>query len=282
MDHVKLMADPCNGRLVPAAYAQPGGGAIQRFRTVIGLGTAAGETCGIFQWTPGINEYYANGAATSSSTFSPTSNTVFGALQTANGIGTTAVEFRCLAACLRVISNASESNRAGVVYAGLTDSTYYGYNAAGTSSVQTAVGGLPVSSRMPAKHVEVLWAPSSLDQNFNVDLSGVGTGITQGIGGTQNALTFGFIGGPAASGVTLELTAVYEINYSASSGAISCKSAPASVTPWGATLKAFYETINNSPVIIDTARRALEYFNSQGGSTGRLLGAAGRVAMLAM
>lgn len=279
IDHIKLMADPCEGRLVPAAYPTPGGGAIQRFRAVVALGTGAGETSGIFHWIPGENEYFANGAATPTTNFTPGALSVFPGLSYTPGTGNSAVLFRCAAACLRVITNASEMNRSGVVYGGQTQSNYFAFNVGSSTNVSTSVSGLPVSARMPAKHLEILWVPSAIDHTFDSDNSGLGTTITADPNGGRSAITFGFVGAPAASGVTLELTAVYEIQYNANGNVVSQPS-PVTPMPWSSILSGFYKFINNSPVIIDTVRKGVEYMGVAASSQpGRLVAGAARLAL---
>lgn len=277
MAHIHLMADPCQGRLVPAAYPTSGGGAIQRFRTVVPLGVGAGETAGFFHWLPGQNEYYANGASGPTNPFTPTAVSNIALLTHAFNVGASAPAFRCLAACIRVIPNSSESNRGGIVYGGQTDGAYYGNNGTGTITVNEAISGLPVSARMPAKSLEILWCPNDVDQNFTSDSTNSGSAIyTLQSGG---AVSFGFTGGPSASGVTLELTAVYEINFRTGGSQVS-KGPPVSMTPWNQVLKGFYNAIQNAPVIIDTARGALEYIGTAANSQpGRVVMGAARLAL---
>lgn len=277
MDHVKLMADPCEGRLVPAAYPQPGGGAIQRFRGVITVGAGAGETAGFFHWSPAVNEYIANGAATGATNYTPTPATVFPGLAFTAGTGNSALTFRCLAACARVITNASEMNRSGVIYAGQTNLAYYGNNAGSQTNVNTSVSGLPVSARMPAKHLEVLWVPGESDQIFRSDEASSSFGLGQGV--TVNSVSFGFVGAPSGTGVTVEVTAVYEINYNANGNVVSSPG-PITATPWTQVLGAFYKYIRDSPVIIDTVRKGVEYMGVAASSQpGRLVAGAARLAL---
>lgn len=279
MDHIKLMADPCGGRLVPPAYAQPGGGAIQRFRNVINCGTAAGETSGVFHWTPGINEYVSNGAATPTTAFTPAGQTMFATLQTGTGAGiNSACTFRCLAACIRVITNASEMNRAGVAYAGQTDSQYLQAQGTNVTNVSQVIGGLPISSRMPAKMVEILWTPSEADQSFYTDMAGSTYSLGQSF--NYSSVTFGFVGGPATTGVTVEVTGVYEINFPSFSATITSKPGPITAVPWSSVLYHFYKYISDSPVIIDTVRKGVEYLGAAASSQpGRLVASAARLAL---
>lgn len=261
--HAKLLADPCQGKIVPAAYPNPGGGCLQRFRSIFTVGTGAGETCGLVHWVPGTNEYYANGAATATTSYLPTSGTVFQGLAGVAGTGCSLTTFRCVAACLKVIPNASEMNRSGICYAGQTTGDFYGNNLGSTTTIQGSVASLPVSTRVPAKSLDVLWTPSASDQQFGADILTVTS--PPGQGPSWNAMTVGAIGMPAASGLTVEFTAVYEINYN-SNGIVNSTPVPSTTTPWNNTLIAFNRLINNAPVIIDTVRAGVEHFTAAANS----------------
>jgi hypothetical protein len=110
--HIRLMADPCMGRLTPPAYPGSTNGAIMRFRNVISLATGASETAGLFHWNPSINEYYANGAATATTAYTPSASSMFTYLQT-GGTSNLGQVYRCIAGCVRIIFNGSENNRGG-------------------------------------------------------------------------------------------------------------------------------------------------------------------------
>lgn len=276
--HIKLMADPCQGRLVPAAYPSPGGGAVVRLRQVITVGTNTGETAGIFHWVPGYNEYIANGGATPGSSFTPVPISAIPGLSTLSGSGNSAVSFRCIAACARLGTNASEMNRSGFVYAGQTNADYYGPNAGSTTNVSLSIGGLPVMARMPAKHLEVLWAPMNGDQDYFVD--GNTSGFNIGQGNSNAAITIGFTGSPAGVGVQIELIGVYEVNYNSTSGFVTSMPSPVTTSPWSKVLNTFYQVINNAPVIVDTMRSGMEYMNTVMNSVpGRAVAGAARLAL---
>lgn len=273
MAHARLLADPCQGRLVPAAYPQPGGGAIQRFRVVLSTATGAGDTAAMFHWVPGLNEYYNNASVAPGTVFTPAINTVFPGLSLTPGVGTSATTFRCLAACMRVMTNASEANRAGMLYAGQTSAAYYGTNAAAGASVQSSINGLPVTSRVPSRYLEVLWTPLLADQSFVVD--SLGTASTLGQGNyAYGACTFGALGLPVGTGLTIELTGVYEINY-ASNGNVVANPPPVTLSSWQSVLRAYNSIIHNAPVVVDSISRAVDYIGAAASSQpGRLVAGA--------
>lgn len=258
MAHAKLMADPCGGRLVPPAYPQPGGGAIQRFRAIASYGTGAGDTAVLFHWTPTINEFIINAAVSAATAFVPNIQTAFAGLSNAVGVGTSALNYRVIAACVRVLTNASEANRAGLIYAGQTSVQYLGQNAGATTSVAAASASLPITARVPSKHLEVLWTPALGDQSFVADYTGVSAVLGQA-SSAYSSITVGASGLPAGTGLTFELTLVAEINYN-SNGNVVATPPPVTTTPWNNVLRTFSALIKNAPVIVDTARETIEYF----------------------
>lgn len=274
IDHIKLLADPCNGKLVFPAYESPGGGALIRFRRLLNVGTLAGETTGVFSWTPGHNEYFMQGLANNATGFIPNKQTAIGPLSHTPTGQNSAPSFRCVAACLRLITNASESNRSGIVFAGVTDSNMVAYAPSATVTTEQVANGLPVSTRAPSKHVDVLWTPMTADMNFWADNTGTGQGLGEE---ARTALTCAFWGAPPASGYTVELTGVYEVNMTVFSGAVAVRSPPPSMSSWNQVLSGFTKFINNSPILIDGVRRAVDYVATAGKSY--VGAAAGRAAM---
>lgn len=257
VDHVKLMADPCLGKLVYPAFPTAQNGAIMRFRTVIPLGAQAGETSGVFHWTPGQNEYYANGAATSATTLTPSAFSVFPLLQT-GGTNVTGTTFRCIAACVKVLFNGSENNRGGIIYAGNTQSASYGAHAGGTTQMGVVAQMLPFTTRIPSSSMEILWVPNEADLSYTIDDAAAGGGVNQGatLGGS---ITLAVTGMPAAVGLTLEITGVYEVVFGATSALVSSVGAPASSTPWPQVMKGFFNYVGGSTVVIDGLKKAMDY-----------------------
>jgi len=275
MEHIKLMSDPCQGRLVPPAYPQPGGGAIQRFRASGAYAVGAADTALLFHWTPGINEFINNAAVSGATNFTPNPGTVFPALANTSGVGTSATNFRCVAACLKIFTNASEANRAGMVFAGQTTNQYMGINGAAVTNVNTMLAGLPVTARVPSKCLEILWCPSLGDQGFYADYTGATVVNAQAMS-SYGSCTFCALGLPAGTGLTVEMTAVYEINYGSNGNVVSTP-APITSTSWNNVLRAYSAFINYAPVIVDTARTAIEYMGMASSSQpGRAVAGASR------
>lgn len=262
--HIKLMADPCNAPLVYPAYEFPGGGAIIRYRRIVTCGTSTGETAGGLCWAPGVNEFWNNGGAAINSTFIPNRGTMFNPLSTATTSGqTTLNSFRCIGACARMITNASESNRSGLVFVGNADTTLaWGSNAnTGSMTAELLASSLPISTRSPAKFAEVIWIPGHADTEFNSDDT---ASFTSSSSTSRSCLSFAFTGAPPAAGYTFECTAVYEVKFGMSSGVISTVSPPTSSSSWNVVLRGLDKFIRSSPVLIDGVSRASDYVKNAG------------------
>lgn len=275
IDHINLLADPCNGKLVYGAYPNAGGGVLQRVRAVLSVGTAAGETAGVFHWIPGVNYVYINGAATPTTSFTPSSSQPFPGFAYSDG-ESSATAFRCVAACARVITNASEMNRAGICYAGNTAADYFGYSVGATATTTIASSGLPVSARIPSGAIETLWVPMLNDQGYYTAKTGAGAAIS--IDNGWGAITYGFTGMPAGTGVTIELTAVYEIEYKAN-GTIQSIQKPPSRNAWQDIIRGFYDTVGGKTTLVDVFNKGADYLGHISGST---IGQIAKGAALAM
>lgn len=276
MHHIRLMADPCNAPLVHPAYESPGGGAVIRYRKFITVGTAGVEKCGAFSWAPALNEHFANGADASANAFAPARVSTFPDLA-ATSASTAGSSFRCVAACARIITNASELNRAGLVYAGATDMNQAWGAGAAVLNVDSLAGILPVTTRSPNKSIEIVWTPGGADTDFNSDdtLSVTGRGA---IG--RNTLTFAFAGAPSAIGYTIELTGVYEVKFGAGTGVCTSITPPPSSNSWNQVLRGFAQAIRNAPVVIDGVRRATDFVANAGTAYMGQLGSRAAVGLL--
>lgn len=262
LDHIKLMMDPCLGKMVYPAYSTSSNGSLMRFRNVISVATGATETCGVFHWTPGINAMYANGAATTTTTFTPTLYAPYPFLQTGGG-NSTGTSFRCVAACARIIFNGSEMNRGGIVYAGNTTSDSWGANV--SANVSQCIGTLPYASRTPSKFLEILWVPNAADTQMFTDSTGAGAAI--GEGPAYSSVTAALVGLPATTGVSIETTAVYEVVFASANNLVSSVGPPASSTPFGNVLQGFFNAVKNSTVVLDGISKALDYVGPSGAAT---------------
>jgi len=244
MEYANLLIDPCNAKIVRPLYDSPSEGFQVRLRTITFVGGNS-ETAGTVIFNPVVNAYIQNGAALASTTFTVASNTAFGFLVS----GSTApsnVSYRCSAACMKVITNASEMNRAGICYFG---------NCAGelaipgsSMTVATIQSALPNSQRTPQSSTEIVWLPT--EGSSDTWATTISTGAIWS--GEVDCLAFAYSGDAAAAGFTVELTAVYEVQYSAAgpigftSGIVNAISKPPSRNSLKDALGLFYDSFGST------------------------------------
>jgi len=260
IDHINLMSDPCNGKLVYGAYPHAGGGVLQRVRAVLPLAGGAGETCGVLHWIPSINFVFLNGAASPTTSFTPTSSNPFPAYSYSDG-DASQFGLRCVAACVRIITNSSEMNRAGIVYCGNTEANYLNYTTGALTTPSAVASSLPITTRIPSGSMETLWVPMIGDQNFNTTKSGAG--LYTGSNDSFGAITYSIVGLPANTGVSVELTAVYEVE-SKANGTINTLQKPPSSSSWQDVLRGFYDKNGGRTTFLDLFNKGAEYVGTAG------------------
>lgn len=238
--HIRLLLDPCNAPLVRPAYEASAGGLLVRYRRVINVGTEVGKTAFAVGFLPHENVYHIISEA-SDTTINTWSNAeVFTGLDQVAGGST--LSFRCVAACIKGLVLASELNRAGVVCAGSVESdTVIPTNSAQTTSVATIQGILPFSTRAPEKSIEVLWTPSENSAFYRA------SDVTPSLfaGTHDNACVLTASGLPAATGMRLEFTAVYELRPANSSNVVAVVEPPPSSNTWNQILREYISLAGN-------------------------------------
>lgn len=259
--HVAMLLDPCNATLAVPAYEGPGGGYLVRLRRTVVVGNSPNETAGVLAFYPGVNMHFANGAVAPTTGFNPTENQTFAFL---NGSSTTNTNpsFRCVAGCITFRVNASELNRAGIVTAGLIPSQYYADALGGLGSINTAdvMSGVQNVMRAPEGNVEVKWLPTQIDQEFQVVVNGT---VLDSLGRARNGCIVAFTGFPGGSGITAELTAIYEVVPYAAQGFVATNTGPASRTPFVQTLRAAWDAMRHNPVVVQGLRAAYDFAESR-------------------
>lgn len=243
LEYANLLIDPCNAKIVRPLYDSPSEGFQVRLRTItiVGGGT---ETAGVVVFNPVSNAYIQNGGATALTVFTANSNTAFGFLQSTTG--GSQISFRCTAACMKVITNASEMNRSGVCYFGNTAAELVapGYS----MTAATVESALPNSQRTPQSSTEIVWLPA--EGSSDIWATCLSSPPTWLVG--VDCMGFAYSGDAAAAGFTVELTAVYEVQYSASgpigftNGIINTISKPPSRNSLKDVLGLFYDSFGST------------------------------------
>lgn len=264
MAHVRLMANPCTAPLVFPAYDSPSSGYLVRKKTVVSLGTGSGETAGFIHWVPGKNYIIAKGAADGGTNLNPDSvTTAFASLA---GVDTSQAptSYRCIAACMRIITNSPESSRSGIIHVGNTDASYVnqfppnGSNVVPATKANFVASGLASSMRTPSGYVEVVWVPGTSDQSWDSQNSGFASFDNTNMATIEGhaAITAAVVGHQATTGLTVELVAVYEINAGQRDSA-QVVQPPTSGATFGNVIRALFRQLGGSTVALDTARSIL-------------------------
>lgn len=255
--HLGLLLDPCNAPLTYPAYSDSGGGYLVRMRRLITVGGNAGETAGYIQVIPGLNVYFANGAATALTTFNPSHVELFPSLST-QGNANSGRSYRCVAGCVRAYVNASELNRSGLAYATLWTGNQLAedFTGAGTTNLTDIIARMPAGTRAPSKALEAIWLPNEQDAAFQTSYAS--TTPTAGAEGNA-AVCIGFTGAASGTGYTFELTFVYEVMEGFGSNVITTRVKPASTTPWVKVLDAAWSALRNSPVVSEAFHTVKDY-----------------------
>jgi len=206
-EYARLLMDPCGARVVQPIY--PGGDAGYLFRaeSFLTVGVGAGDTAGVIHWAPGyINSSnsdfigFSAVASTTASTMIGVVNSPGKAFLQANARG-----FRCVAACMKVTYPGAESSRAGRIHYGLTTAGFLDLTET-SITVDGVAQALQHYSRTPPDTVEIIWRPQLADTEMADPSSTQNAQIRD----RKAAITLAYAGLPAAVGLTMHLTAVYE------------------------------------------------------------------------
>jgi hypothetical protein len=239
--HIRLLLDPCNAPLTRPAYEMSAGGLLVRYRRVFNMAASPGETGFIMGFLPHENTVHL------ASVTSGSAATTIGSIEAFSGLDTTSggsqFSFRCVAACAKLMTLASELNRAGIVASGSVDSdVVIPTSAAQTTTADAVMAVLPVATRMPSRSLEVLWTPGENSGAYRTtDTAGAGLLI----GTHNNACVISGTGLPSGTGVRFELTAVYEVRPANSSNVVAVTEPPPSNNSWNQVLRAFLAAAGN-------------------------------------
>lgn len=204
--YAKLLTDPCNAPLAHPVYGGADGSYLIKAEAIITLGSSAGATCGAFQWTPGAMGQN-NLEFTAGETGSPSTSFASAGFALAPGktyLGANATAMRCVAACATVTYPGTELNRSGMIHYGHCPGGVF--NAGAGYTVDQLAPVVQHSERTPSNVVEVLWVPSSNDMLWRDPSTNATTQEVE----RKNAILVAWRGLPAATGLTIKLTAVYE------------------------------------------------------------------------
>lgn len=213
--YAALLADPCGAPLTHPIYAGGEGGYLVRTESFFTLGTTT-TSAHVVHWSPGS----ANSLKTELIIMSAADGATSVVLGTNPAVATPGRDFltnnvsmyRCVAACMRIGYNGSESTRAGRIHYGRTITGLL--NTTDSVTADGVANNLPHYTRTPPTEVEVLWTPADADQLF-VDPN-TSTTVDQR---RRGAITVALSATPQLTGVlTFRMTAIYEWQPKTASG----------------------------------------------------------------
>lgn len=241
----QLLGNPCSGPLVPGVFGGIGTGNIIRTRTFVA--TAGGNRDSLLQFCPsylphnitGSTAGTTNGAYCSPIMFAEglvnaiapavtgysIAPVLFGfhdATTATAGVYSTA---RCLAACVKVHYDGTETARQGTVYADIGQAAGFQTVAAAANVViSTIVPNFQQSDRLGSRSHEYLWLPGESDAHF-MELPGPQGGAVAAAGAQQGSMSILMggsclkvgCGGVPTGSCRYEVTAVWEVGVIATS-----------------------------------------------------------------
>lgn len=199
--YAQLIADPCNGPLLPCPYGSGAGGYVFRAENDFLLGASAGVVASALLWSPGnLGCYFAN--STVGDTANLTLSAGMGLVPGFTFLSDNARSFRCIAACMQVMWPGSELDRGGICSLAQIP---FAENAATDLTVADLRTGAGYIFRTPEESVELVYRPTDLDMDFTTPGA---TAMSATIG--NSALAFSAAGIKAGVGMRIRLVAVYE------------------------------------------------------------------------
>jgi len=169
---LRLLNDPCYGRLTHPVYPGADGGYLSRFESEYTFGTSVGQTAGVIGFIPGtlpnsvfngfgISDATAVNLGDNSASFGPGYNYLRGV---ANSV-------RCVSACMQVAWPGSELNRQGFVTLGQSTGAVIAEAANGFGATAVTPASLRplchLRTRMPETMAEVKWRPTLSDAQWH-------------------------------------------------------------------------------------------------------------------
>ncbi len=205
--YARLLMDPCNAPLVHPVYSGAGAGFLTRGDYIVTFGAGATEAAGFIHWTPGYvnssNTHLIAGAGASGSTaltaVANGANSPLTSWLVANSFGC-----RCVAACAKIIYPGAEQTRSGRIHYGQTLGGLVDNN--DSITVDNLAPTLTNFGRTPNEPIEILWKPEDADQEFNDPAAAASAPLKD----RKSSVTIAWAGIPVSTGMTIQLTAVYE------------------------------------------------------------------------
>lgn len=269
-EYARLIADPCNAKLVNTIWPGANGSFVSRFETDFIFRAGATETAGILVYVPGTNSCYVNATTLTNDTTA----TLIGVDNVSfpppgNAFLSAAGSIRAVASCMQVTFPGTELNRSGIVSLGVTN---FG---AITTNVATAAGGGNVNTnassirtlcqhveRMPQEMAEITWFPNSGDQ-APFELSQQGANVQLDDAASFNCIVMSATGFPVSTGVRVRIVTVLEWTPKTGQGLVATAEVPTSSNTLNDVLRTLFAS-KGTHWFINAYKKAAPYARAIG------------------
>lgn len=207
--YARLLREPCTAPLVHPIFAGGEGGYLFRAESTFTLIADAGQTAGVLHWTPGAVgsdglDVIGGSAATSGAAITVAALGASATYTPGYNFLANSSAVRCIAGAMQIAFVGTELNRSGRFHYGQTSGGLI--NVADTPSADSLAPILENWERTPTDIVQINWKPNIADTQWTDPGAATGAGFKS----KMSSLTYAIAGLPAATGVFIRLTAVYE------------------------------------------------------------------------
>lgn len=163
--YARLLADPCNGDLVPGPFGDGTGGMVARFEQEYLIQAGVGSTALAWLFSPARANWAATTTGTigDSTVITMTNNTAPSQSPGFNFFASNASQIRPLSCCAQVYWTGSELNRQGIVSLGRVPAEVVNDSNVTVSQLRSMSQYV---ERTPAGMSEIVWRPTEWDQMF--------------------------------------------------------------------------------------------------------------------
>lgn len=207
--YAALLADPCNGDLVPGPFGDGNGGLVCRFEKEYILNNSATDTCSVFLFNPatGLVAWQTTPIASDTDTLTLTATATSSIHPGHPFLVANAGWFRPVAACVQVYYPGSELSRAGVVSLGRYPSEVVNDTTMTVSALRTQANYV---ARTPADMAEIVWRPVEADLFGREPVATASISASSAWAAATTSLVATGAGLPVNTGLRYRVVAVYE------------------------------------------------------------------------
>jgi len=269
-DYARLIADPCNAKLVSTIWPGANGSFVSRFETDFIFRGGAADVAGILVYVPGTNSCYVNATtllADNTATLLGVDNVGFP--PPGNSFLAAAGSIRAVASCMQVSFPGTELNRSGIVSLGITNFGALTANVAapaGGGNANTTAGNIRTLcqhvERMPTEMAEITWFPNSGDQE-PFELTQQGALVQLDDASSKNCIVMSASGYPASTGVRVRIVTVFEWTPKTGQGLVAASEVPKSSNTLNDVLRAL-PAAKGTNWFINAYKRATPYIRAAG------------------